>query len=79
MILAVYAMVGALIASLWVSAVQLTRLLPQFAPRISELRGQLWMFLHDNLGIGDDQICSIVDSVDPRVLLDTAYNLLAAQ
>ncbi|MDO5751826.1 AI-2E family transporter [Arthrobacter sp.] len=77
-ILAVYAMVGALIASLWVSAVQLTQLLPQFAPRISELRGQLRIFLHDNLGIGDDQIRSIVDSVDLRVLLDTAYNLLGS-
>ena len=31
-ILAVYAMIGALVASLWVSAVQLTQLLPQFAP-----------------------------------------------
>lgn len=77
-ILSVYAMIGALVASLWVSAVQLTRLLPQFAPQISELRGDLRVFLHDNLGIGDDQVRAIVDSIDLRVLFDTAYNLLGS-
>ncbi|MEV8182311.1 AI-2E family transporter [Specibacter sp. NPDC078692] len=77
-ILSVYAMIGALIASLWVSAVQLTKLLPQFAPQISELRDDLRMFLHDTLGIGDDQVRAIVDSIDLRVLFDTAYNLLGS-
>ncbi|MHA7175451.1 AI-2E family transporter [Arthrobacter sp. Sr24] len=77
-ILSVYAMIGALVASLWVSAVQLTRLLPQFAPQITELRADLRNFLHDNLGIGDDQVRAIVDSVDLRVLIDTAYNLLGS-
>lgn len=77
-ILSVYAMVGALVASLWVSAVQLTRLLPQFAPQITELGNDLRIFLHDTLGIGDEQVRAIVDSVDLRVLIDTAYNLLGS-
>ncbi|AIY01374.1 hypothetical protein ART_1775 [Arthrobacter sp. PAMC 25486] len=77
-ILAVYAMIGALVASLWVSAVQLTKLLPQFAPQIAELRDDLRVFLHDSLGIGDDQVRAIVNSIDLRVLLDTAYNLLGS-
>lgn len=77
-ILAVYAMIGALVASLWVSAVQLTQLLPQFAPQITELRGDLMVFLHDTLGIGDDQVRELVESIDLRVLLDTAYSLLGS-
>lgn len=77
-ILAVYAMIGALIASLWVSAVQLTKLLPQYAPQITELRDDLRVFLHDTLGIGDDQVRSIVNSIDLRVLFDAAYNLLGS-
>lgn len=77
-ILAVYAMIGALIASLWVSAVQLTQLLPQFAPQIAEVGDNLRAFLHDTLGIGDDQVRSIVNSIDLRVLFDTAYNLLGS-
>ncbi|POH58383.1 AI-2E family transporter [Arthrobacter glacialis] len=77
-ILAVYAMIGALVASLWVSAVQLTQLLPQFAPQITELRGDLMVFLHDTLGIGNDQVRALVESVDLRVLLDTAYSLLGS-
>ncbi|MEV8146434.1 AI-2E family transporter [Specibacter sp. NPDC078709] len=77
-IFSVYAMVGALVASLWVSAIQLTRLLPQFAPQITELRTDLRVFLHDNLGIGDEQVRAIVDSIDLRVLIDTAYNLLGS-
>ncbi|MGA7203404.1 MAG: AI-2E family transporter [Specibacter sp.] len=77
-ILSVYAMVGALIAALWVSAVQFTKLLPQFAPQIAQLSSDLRVFLHDTLGIGDDQVRSIVNSIDLRVLLDTAYNLLGS-
>lgn len=77
-ILSVYAMIGALVASLWVSAVQLTRLLPQFGPQITQLRADLRIFLHDNLGIGDDQVRAIVNSIDLRVLFDTAYNLLGS-
>ncbi len=77
-ILSVYAMVAALVASLWVSAIELTRLLPQFTPQIAELRSDLRGFLHDTLGIGDDQVRAIVESVDLRVLLDTAYNLLGS-
>ncbi|MEO8219439.1 MAG: AI-2E family transporter [Specibacter sp.] len=77
-IVAVYAMIGALVTSLWVSAVQLTQLLPQFAPQIAELRGDLMVFLHDTLGIGDDQVRAVVDSIDLRVLLDTAYGLLGS-
>lgn len=77
-IVAVYAMIGALVASLWVSAVQLTQLLPQFAPQIAELRGDLMVFLHDTLGIGDDQVRAVADSIDLRVLLDTAYSLLGS-
>lgn len=77
-IFSVYAMVGALVASLWVSAIQLTRLLPQFAPQMTELRTDLRVFLHDNLGIGDEQVRAIVDSIDLRVLIDTAYNLLGS-
>lgn len=77
-ILAVYAMVGALVASLWVSAVQLTRLLPQFSPQITQLSTDLRVFLHDNLGIGDEQVRAIVDSVDLRVLIDSAFNLLGS-
>jgi AI-2 transport protein TqsA len=77
-ILAVYAMIGALVASLWVSAVQLTRLLPQFAPQITELSNDLRVFLHDTLGIGDEQVRAVVDSLDLRVLIATAYNLLGS-
>ncbi|WP_269937277.1 AI-2E family transporter [Arthrobacter sp. HY1533] len=77
-ILSVYAMIGALVASLWVSAVQLTRLLPQFAPQIGELRSDIQVFLHDTLGIGDDQVRALVNSIDLRVLFDTAYNLLGS-
>ncbi|WP_218712852.1 AI-2E family transporter [Arthrobacter sp. BF1] len=77
-ILSVYAMIGALVASLWVSAVQLTKLLPQFAPQITELSDDLRIFLHDSLGIGDEQVRAIVDSVDLRVLFDTAYTILGS-
>ncbi|ALE06718.1 hypothetical protein AL755_16725 [Arthrobacter sp. ERGS1:01] len=77
-ILSVYAMVGALIAALWVSAVQFTRLLPQFAPQISAMRDSLRIFLHDDLGIGDDQVRAVVSSIDPRVLLNAAANLLGS-
>ncbi|WP_425860531.1 AI-2E family transporter [Arthrobacter sp. TWP1-1] len=77
-IVAVYAMIGALVASLWVSAVQLTRLLPQFAPQITELSNDLRVFLHDTLGIGDEQVRAVVDSLDLRVLIGTAYNLLGS-
>ncbi|MHA7306471.1 AI-2E family transporter [Arthrobacter sp. TMN-49] len=77
-ILAVYAMIGALIASIWVSAVQLTQLLPQFTPQIADISAELRTFLHDSLGIGDDQVRAIVDSIDLRVLVDTAYSLLGS-
>ncbi|WP_104089714.1 AI-2E family transporter [Arthrobacter sp. GMC3] len=77
-ILTVFAMIGALIAALWVSAVQFTRLIPQFGPQIAQLRDDLRVFLHDDLGIGDDQIRSVLASVDLRVLLDTAYGLLGS-
>ncbi|MHA7268814.1 AI-2E family transporter [Arthrobacter sp. HLT1-20] len=77
-IVAVYAMIGALVASLWVSAVQLTQLLPQFAPQIADLRASVRVFLHDYLGIGDEQVRAIVDSIDLRILVDTAYNLLGS-
>ena len=77
-ILSVYAMLGALVASLWVSAVQFTKLLPQFAPQIASLRQDAGTFLHDTLGIGEDQVRSIVDSIDLRSLLDVAYGLLGS-
>lgn len=77
-ILTVYAMVAALIAALWVSAVQFTKLLPQFAPQITGLRDDLRVFLHGTLGLGDDQVRSVVNSVDLRVLLDAAYSLLGS-
>lgn len=77
-ILCVYAIIGALVASLWVSALQLTRLLPQFAPQIADLGADLQLFLHDTLGIGEEQVRAMVDAVDLRVLLNTAYNLLGS-
>jgi len=77
-ILAVYAVIGALIAALWVSAVQFTRLIPQFTPQITALREDLRVILHDDLGIGEEQIRSILATVDLRVLLDTAYGLLGS-
>lgn len=77
-ILSVYAMIGALIAALWVSAVQFTKLLPQFAPQIAQLHADLRIFLHDDLGIGEDQVRSIVDSIDLGFLLNAAYNLLGS-
>ncbi|WP_449373565.1 hypothetical protein [Arthrobacter psychrolactophilus] len=40
-ILAVYVILAALVASLWVSAVQLTRLLPQYTSQITELGNDL--------------------------------------
>ncbi len=77
-IVAVYALIAALVASLWLSAIQLTQLLPQFAPQITELSSDLRMFLHNTLGIGDEQVQTIVQSLDLRVLIDTAYNLLGS-
>ncbi|SED83519.1 Predicted PurR-regulated permease PerM [Arthrobacter alpinus] len=77
-IVALYAVIAALVASVWVSAVQLTLLLPQFAPQITLLGNDLRVFLHDSLGIGDDQVRAIVEAVDLRVLLDTAYGLLGS-
>ncbi|WP_211320700.1 AI-2E family transporter [Arthrobacter livingstonensis] len=77
-ILAVYAMVAALIAALWASTVQFTRLLPQFAPQIAGLRDDARAFLHDTLGLGDNQIRAVVNSIDLRVLLDAGYNLLGS-
>ncbi|PYI39895.1 AI-2E family transporter [Arthrobacter psychrolactophilus] len=77
-ILAVYAILAALVASLWVSAVQLTRLLPQYTSQITELGNDLRHFLHDTLGIGDEQVQTIINSVDLRVLLDAAYSLLGS-
>ncbi|MBP2413638.1 putative PurR-regulated permease PerM [Arthrobacter stackebrandtii] len=77
-ILSVYAMVAALVAALWVSAVQLTRLLPQYTPQIAVLRSDLRVFLHDTLGIGDDQVRAIVDSIDLQFLFDTVFNLLGS-
>ncbi|ALV46084.1 hypothetical protein MB46_11910 [Arthrobacter alpinus] len=77
-IVALYAVIAALVASVWVSAVQLTLLLPQFAPQITLLSNDLRVFLHDSLGIGDDQVRAIVEAVDLRVLLDTAYGLLGS-
>ena len=77
-ILSVYAMIGALVASLWVSAVQLTRLLPQFAPQIADLRDGLRIFLHDTLGIGEDQVRAIAESIDLRAMFDTAFKLLGS-
>lgn len=77
-ILSVYAILGALVAAMWVSAVQFTKLLPQFAPQIAELRATLRVFLHDTLGIGDEQVRSILDSIDIGSLLNAAYNLLGS-
>lgn len=77
-ILSVYAILGALVAAMWVSAVQFTKLLPQFAPQIAELRANLRVFLHDTLGIGDEQVRSILDSIDLGSLLNAAYSLLGS-
>ncbi|GAA5230080.1 AI-2E family transporter [Arthrobacter cryoconiti] len=77
-ILAVYVMLAALIAALWVSAVQFTKLIPQFAPQISEQKTNLGLFLHDTLGIGDEQVRSLVNSIDLRVLLNAGFSLLGS-
>lgn len=77
-ILTVYAMLAALIAALWVSAVQFTKLIPQFAPQISQQKTNLGLFLHDTLGIGDEQVRNLVNSIDLRVLLNAGFSLLGS-
>ena len=47
-------------------------------PQTLGLRDELRGFLHDTLGPGDDQVRAVVNSIDPRVLLDTGYKLLGS-
>ena len=75
-VLSVYAMIAALVASLWISAVQFTNLIPQFSPQINELRENINIFLHETLGIGEEQVRTIVDSIDLRAIVDTVAGLL---
>jgi AI-2 transport protein TqsA len=75
MVVTVFAMLAALIAALWVSLVQFSRLLPQFQPQIAAYSSNIRSFLHD-LGISDDQVMALVRSVDPQSLLSAAYSLL---
>ena len=75
-VLSVYAMVAALVASLWISAVQFTNLIPQFSPQINEMSENLRVFLHESLGIGEEQVRTTVDSIDLRAVFETVADLL---
>ena len=67
---------GHFVASLWISGVQLSWVLPQITPQVAEFHADLRVFLHNTFGIADNQVRAIADSIDLCVLLNTASNLL---
>lgn len=77
-VLSMYAIIAALVASLWISAVQFSNFIPQFSAQINELSENLRIFLHETLGIGEEQVRTIIGSIDLRTVLDTVAGLLGS-